>query len=236
VRICPDHLRQRASLMQRSPSRACGPGGRPTARRGDGRRVRADGVARRLDQRPTGWGRRVGGGRAGGVRWRDWMRVGWPCPTSARAGTAQEIGWALRRFIPARGSTPVPGAVWERAASFPSVGPVLALWSGGLLELGEDVVGAMGDLARNGEGGALPVAAPLNVEVEVVGASIMGLQSQLLDAEEWVVSVELDPPRGRIWSACSTSQRGSPSRAWCTRSTSTTTRWRALGCPPSWPR
>src|SRR6266545_92078 len=97
------------------------------------------------------------------------MQVGWPCPTSALAGAAQEIGLGLRRFIPTRGSTDVPGAMWERVAS---VGPVFARdRSGGLLEIGEDVVGATGDLARDGERGALRAATLLSARVEsVVGA------------------------------------------------------------------
>jgi hypothetical protein len=54
--------------------------------------------------------------------------------------------------------------------AFPLVGPVLARGSrsGGLLELVEGVVGAPGELARDGEGGALTAAAALDGAVEVV--------------------------------------------------------------------
>src|SRR5262245_1174189 len=62
---------------------------------------------------------------------------------------------------------------WSAPHALPSVGPMLASgWSGGLLELAEDVVGAAGDLARDGEGGALAAAALPAGEVEgVVGAA-----------------------------------------------------------------
>src|SRR5262249_17296851 len=51
---------------------------------------------------------------------------------------------------------PCRALCWSAPQTLPSVGPVLA-WdrSGGLLELGEDVVGAAGDLARDGQGCAL---------------------------------------------------------------------------------
>src|SRR5215216_7576831 len=68
-----------------------------------------------------------------------------------------------------RGAAQVCQALCGNAPrAFPSVGPVLACWSGGLLELVEDVVGAARELARNGEGGALRAAAALDLEVEVV--------------------------------------------------------------------
>ncbi len=56
--------------------------------------------------------------------------------------------------------------------AFRLVGPVFARdRSGGLLEIGEDVVGATGDLARDGERGALRAATLLGARVEsVVGA------------------------------------------------------------------
>src|SRR5215218_1326283 len=97
------------------------------------------------------------------------MRVGWPCPTSALAVATREIGLGLRRFIPTRGSAGVPGAMWERAASF-SIGGAGARTGSvrRLLELGEDVVGAAGDLARDGKGGALAAAAALDGAVQVV--------------------------------------------------------------------
>src|SRR6266545_2216495 len=84
------------------------------------------------------------------------MRVGWPCPTWALAVAAQEVGLGLRRLIPDRGNVAVPGALLERAANS-SVGGAVLAWdrSGGLLELREDVVGAAGDLARDGQGGLL---------------------------------------------------------------------------------
>src|SRR5215216_5190482 len=98
------------------------------------------------------------------------MRVGWPCPTSALAVAAREIGLGLRRFIPTRGSTGVPGAMWERAASVSNggAGARTGIESGGLLELVKGVVGAAGELAGDGEGGALAAAAALDLEVEVV--------------------------------------------------------------------
>src|SRR5438067_756150 len=58
--------------------------------------------------------------------------------------------------------------------AFPLVGPVFAGdRSGGLLEIGEDVVGARGDLAREGERGGLRAATLLGARVEsVVGARL----------------------------------------------------------------
>src|SRR5262245_64808651 len=64
---------------------------------------------------------------------------------------------------------------WSARQTLPSLGPVLA-WdrSGGLLELGEDVVGAAGDLGRDGQGRELAAGALLVCEVEgVVGSTLL---------------------------------------------------------------
>src|SRR5262249_53601011 len=68
---------------------------------------------------------------------------------------------------------PCRALCWSAPQTLPSGGPGLASdRSGGLLELGEDVVGAAGDLARDGQGCALAAGALLACEVEgVVGAT-----------------------------------------------------------------
>src|SRR5262249_580780 len=72
---------------------------------------------------------------------------------------------------------PCRALCWSARQTLPSLGPVLA-WdrSGGLLELGEDVVGAAGDLARGGQGSALAAGALLACGGEGVvgGARLAG--------------------------------------------------------------
>jgi hypothetical protein len=127
-------------------------------------------ISLRTVRRPGGrwrlWERRVGGVGVVGSQ----MRGGWPCPTSALAVAAREIGLGLRRFIPARGSTDPPGAMWERATSV-SIGGAdaragIKVRRPARVRRGRGTPG--GELACDGEGGALTTAAAFDFEVEVV--------------------------------------------------------------------
>src|SRR6266508_7019499 len=127
-----------------------------------------------LDQRPTWEGPASQGRGSTGSHAEDVFDASWvalPYMGARGGGAGGRIG--LRRLIPDRGNVAVPGALLERAANS-SVGGAVLAWdrSGGLLELREDVVGAAGDLARDGQGGALAAAALLAGEVErVVGTT-----------------------------------------------------------------
>jgi len=112
------------------------------------------------------------------------VRVGWPCPTSALAVAAREIGLGLRRFISNAGQRGCAKRyVGTRRKLFHWWGRCSHRGSGlgGLLELVEDVVGAAGELACDGEGGALAAAAALDVAVEVVvgAAGLAGVVGRL---------------------------------------------------------
>src|SRR5438876_5329651 len=121
---------------------------------GGGRESRA-GVGR------IGWGSCLGCECCGPAlhgrsRWRR-RRSDWGCGGSFQTGA----------------SLPCRALCWSAPQTLPSVGPMLARdRSGGLLELGEEVVGAAGDLACDGQGSAFAAAALLACEVEgVVGTS-----------------------------------------------------------------
>src|SRR6266542_2619322 len=109
-----------------------------------------------------------GGGRVGGVR-----GVRRPEPRSARADAAQEV-WLgfLRRLIPRLGQARLPGALGARRKLSPIVWAFVVrtgvVGSSGSFRCEQDVVAAVGDLARDGHPGAAAATAADDPPVEIV--------------------------------------------------------------------